>query len=48
MAEEGKPWKAGPQRRLELQKGETAWLKEGMHRMRNLGNSAARFITIEW
>jgi hypothetical protein len=48
LAEEGEPWKSGPQRKIELQKGETAWLKEGMHRMRNVGNSVARFIMIEW
>jgi hypothetical protein len=48
LAEEGVPWKAGPQRRIELQKGETAWLNKGMHRVRNAGNSVARFVTIEW
>jgi hypothetical protein len=48
LAEEGAPWKASPQRKIELQKGQTAWLKEGMHRVRNMGNSAARFIIIEW
>jgi hypothetical protein len=48
LAEEGESWKSGPPRTIELQKGETAWLTEGMHRMRNVGNSVARFITIEW
>ncbi len=48
LAEEGEPWKAGPQRKIELQKGETVWLKQGMHRVRNAGNSVARFVTIEW
>jgi hypothetical protein len=48
LAEEGEPWKSGPQRNIELQKGEAAWLKEGMHRVRNAGNSVARFVTIEW
>jgi hypothetical protein len=48
LADEREPWKAGPQRKIELQKGETAWLKRGMHRIGNAGNSAAQFITIEW
>jgi hypothetical protein len=48
LAGEGDPWKSGPQRKIELQKGETAWLKEGMYRIHNVGNSVARFITIEW
>jgi hypothetical protein len=48
LAEEGEPWKTSPQRTIELQKGHTTWLKEGMHRVRNMGNSAARFIMIEW
>jgi hypothetical protein len=48
LADEGEPWKAGPQRKIELQKGETAWLKGGMRRIRNMRNFEARFITIEW
>ncbi len=48
LADEGEPWKSGPRRKIELQKGETAWLKEGMHRMRNEGSCVAWFVTIEW
>jgi hypothetical protein len=48
LAEEGEPWKSSPQRKIELQKGQTVWLKKGIHRVRNAGSSEARFVTIEW
>jgi len=48
LAVEGEPWKSSHTRTVRLHRGETAWLEKGMHRMRNTGNTAARFITIEW
>ena len=48
LADEGEPWKPSHARFLHLHRGEAAWLKHGMHRLRNTGNTAARFISIEW
>ena len=48
LAEGGEPRKSGPQRKIELQQGQTVWLQEGIHRVRNAGSSEARFVTIEW
>jgi hypothetical protein len=48
LSDEDEPWKSGPPRMIELEKGQFTWLKPGVHRLRNTGNSAARFVTIEW
>ena len=48
LAPEGEPWKSSKTREVRLQRGETAWLNQGMHRVRNAGSTVARFITIEW
>jgi hypothetical protein len=48
LAPEGEPWKSTKARVIQLQRGETAWLNQGMHRVRNAGSTVARFITIEW
>ncbi|HWW22355.1 MAG TPA: hypothetical protein VNY78_00575 [Edaphobacter sp.] len=42
------PWKSGPQKTIELQEGQTAWLLRGVHRLRNSGKTATRFVTVEW
>ncbi len=33
---------------MRLQPGEAAWLKAGAHRLSNLGNAPARFVTVEF
>jgi hypothetical protein len=48
LADEDEPWKSGPQKTIELQEGQTAWLLRGMHRLRNSGKTATRFVTVEW
>lgn len=48
LADEGEHWKSGPQRTIELQQGQTVWLMQGMHRLRNSGNTATQFVTVEW
>jgi hypothetical protein len=48
LADEGEPWKSGPQKTIELQEGQTAWLPRGMHRLRNTGENGIRFVTVEW
>lgn len=47
-AAEDEPWKSSHPRTISLQRGGTAWLKKGKHRVRNTGAATARFITIEW
>ena len=48
LAAEGQPWKLSETRSIQLQRGETAWLNQGMHRLKNAGSTVAKFITIEW
>ena len=48
LAAEGQPWKSSETRSIRLQQGETAWLKRGMHRVKNAGSTVAKFMTIEW
>jgi hypothetical protein len=48
LAAEGQPWRASETRLIRLQRGETAWLNQGMHRVKNAGSTVAKFITIEW
>lgn len=48
LAEEGEAWRSSPARRIRLRSGNVVWLRHGMHRIRNTGNAAAKFITIEW
>lgn len=33
---------------MRLQPGEAAWLKSGLHRLQNVGNAPARFVTLEF
>lgn len=42
------PWKSGSQKTIELEQGQTSWLRRGMHRLRNSGNNTVRFVTVEW
>lgn len=48
LADEGSPWKPSLEPPLNLKRGETAWIKAGMHRIRNRGTNAVRFVTVEW
>ena len=38
---------ARPPAIIQLQAGEAAWIAAGRHRLRNVGNAAARFVTVE-
>lgn len=48
LSEEEEPWKSAPAKAINLQKGQTVWLQQGMHRLRNAGRTTSRFVTIEW
>ncbi len=48
LADEGEPWKSGPQKTFDLQEGHFAWLSRGIHRLRNSRSTAAHFVTVEW
>jgi len=48
LAGEDEHWKSGPKRTLQLLAGQNAWLKPGIHRLRNSGNTEAQFVTVEW
>lgn len=48
LAAEGQPWKSSETRSIRLHGGETAWLNQGMHRVKNARSTVAKFITIEW
>jgi hypothetical protein len=48
LAGEGEHWKSSSQKIIELQQGHTVWLTQGMHRLRNSGNTATQFVTVEW
>jgi hypothetical protein len=48
LADEGDRWKSSPQQRIFLQAGQTSWLKSGIHRLKNVGSTSARFVSIEW
>jgi hypothetical protein len=48
LSAEDENWKSAPASMIRVQAGQTAWLTPGMHRLRNLGATKARFITIEW
>jgi hypothetical protein len=48
LSAEDEAWKSAPATMIRIQAGKTAWLTPGMHRLRNLGATKARFITIEW
>lgn len=45
---EDESWKSSSPSMIKLSAGQTAWLTPGMYRIRNLGDSSARFVTIEW
>lgn len=45
---EGESWKSSNPTIIKLSAGQTVWLPPGMHRFRNLGDSTAHFVTIEW
>jgi hypothetical protein len=48
LAEEGEPCKPSLPKVIRLNSGHSVWLKPGMHRVRNTGNSTASFVTVEW
>jgi hypothetical protein len=48
LSAEDEHWKSSAPRTISLQKGQSAWLASGMHRVLNVGSTGARFITIEW
>jgi hypothetical protein len=48
LSAEDENWKSAPATIIRVQAGQTAWLTPGMHRLRNLGTTKTRFITIEW
>ncbi len=39
---------APPRTEIQLQPGDAAWLAAGQHRLRNVSNAVARFITVEF
>lgn len=48
LGEEDEPWKSAPPATLSLSPGQTSWLNPGMHRLTNLAQTKASFVTIEW
>lgn len=42
------PWIAGSKRNILLTPGASTWLKAGEHRIQNLRDTAAQFVTVEW
>jgi hypothetical protein len=45
---EDESWRSSNPRTIKLLTGQTIWLPPGMHRIRNMENSIAHFVTIEW
>ncbi len=48
LQDEGDSFGPPPGEAIRLQPGGAAWLKSGLHRLQNLGNAPARFVTLEF